>query len=347
MQTEILQQINYEEYDNFVRNNYSSFYQSKKHILFLEEMLGIKPHFVKVKDNNEIVGILPFFIKNSKYGKVLNSLPFFGSYGGIIGNKEYGKKILDELNNFHLENDILSSVMISDPYIKNEKLYEESFLFSLKEPKITQMLDLNETTHEKLWNFLEKRVRTSIRKSEKLDVKIKKRTLDNDIINEFYNMHKNRMEKIGGKIKPDNLFSNVKKCFKVEQDYEVLSAEMNGENLAYLLVFYYNNSAVYYLPTFKPESKHTQSTSLLIWKSIKDALKRGIKYYNFGGTPSGLLSLYKFKKGWNCKDFSYNYYINCDFERIKDIEISQISKHYEFFYVFPFEKMNQKEKDIV
>ena len=72
-----------------------------------------------------------------------------------------------------------------------------------------------------------------------------------------------------------------------------------------------------------------------------------LKYYNFGGTPSGLLSLYKFKKGWNCKDFSYNYYINCDFERIKDIEISQISKHYEFFYVFPFEKMNQKEKDIV
>jgi len=339
LKAEIIQNIDYAEYDNFIKNNFSSFYHSKKHILFLKDLLKIKPHFIQVKEKDEMVGIMPFFSKKSKFGTVINSLPFFGSYGGYIKKIDCDKVILDELNDFNVKNDVLSSVIISNPFMKNESSYEKFYSFSFKEPRLTQSLDLANKSENDLWDSFEKRVRTSVRKSQKLNINISNTDLSKNVIDEFYKMHKTRIQSKDGKIKPNNFFANVKKHFTLDRDYEILCANMNGENLSYLLVFYHNNSAVYYLPAYNSESKHTQSTSLLTWNSIVSALKRKSTFYNFGGTPKDELELYKFKRGWNASDFTYNYYIYCDLDKIKEIEIDDVTKYYEFFYVVPFEQL--------
>ena len=75
------------EYDEFVKKNPSTFYQSSKHLKFLENILKINAKFIVARDNNEMVGVMPIFCKETKFGKVINSLPFFGSYGGVIGQK--------------------------------------------------------------------------------------------------------------------------------------------------------------------------------------------------------------------------------------------------------------------
>ncbi len=340
LNTEIIQNIDYAEYENFIKNNFSSFYHSKNHILFLKDLLKIKPHFIQVKEKNELMGMMPFFLKKSKHGIVINSLPFFGSYGGIVNKNDCTKSILDELNNFNIENDVLSSVIIPNPLLQNESMYENFYSYTFKDQRLIQCLDLNNQSENILWKSFEQRVRRAIRKSQKLNIEIKKLELTDNIINEFYQMHKNEIKTKGGKIKPSNFFSNVKDNFSVGQDYEILSANKDGVTISYLLVFYHNNFAEYYMPAYDPIHKNTQSTSLLIWNSILNSLNRKIKFYNFGGTWKNQSELYRFKRGWNSKDFKYNYYIYCDLDKIKEIGIKEISKFYDFFYIAPYEQLS-------
>jgi len=88
MYAEIIDNLDYDEYDYFIRNNdEGTFYHSFKHLEFLKEVLDSRPFFITVRENNNLIGVLPFFEKKSSYGKVINSLPFFGSYGGFVSNE--------------------------------------------------------------------------------------------------------------------------------------------------------------------------------------------------------------------------------------------------------------------
>ncbi len=339
MNVEILQNIDYTEYENFIKNNPSSFYHSKNHILFLKDLLKIDPYFIQVKEKNEIIGVMPFFQKKSEYGMVINSLPFFGSYGGIVTKNDCSKLILDEFNNFNLENDILSSVIIPNPILQNESIYENFYSYTFKDQRLIQCLNLKNKSENDLWNSFEQRVRRAIRKSQKLDITITNPEFTNGVIDEFYNMHVTEMQSKGGKIKPKNFFRNIRNNFTIHHDYEIFCAKNNEKILSYLLVFYHNNITEYYMPAYTSESKNTQSTSLLIWNSIISSLDRGINYYNFGGTWKNQPELYKFKRGWNSSDYMYNYYIKCDIDKIKEIGIDEISKKIEYFYVVPYDKI--------
>lgn len=343
MNAEIIQNIDYIEYENFIKNNPSSFYHSKNHILFLKDLLKIDPYFIQIKEKNEMMGIMPFFLKKSKHGLVINSLPFFGSYGGIVNKIDCAKLVLDKLNNFNLENNILSSVIVPNPFLQNESVYENYYSHTFKDQRLIQCLDLRNKSENDLWNSFEQRVRRAVRKSQKLNITVTNPELTDEVIDEFYNMHITEMQSKGGKIKPKKFFQKIKEHFTIHRDYEIFCAKNNEKNISYLLVFYHNNFAEYYIPAYTSESKNTQSTSLLIWTSIKSSINRNMEFYNFGGTWENQPELYRFKRGWNATDLKYNYYINCDLAKIKEIGIDELSKSFEFFYIVPFNQLSKNQ----
>ena len=202
-------------FDLINKNNFSTFYHTKNHLLFLKDILNLEPYFFQVTEHDKILGVMPFFMKKSKFGSVVNSLPFCGSYGGVVTTKNCEEMILDELNDFNLENDILSSVIISNPFLDDESIYEKFYSHSFKDTRLIQCTNLFNSTENSLWESFEQRVRRAIRKSEKLNIKISKTELTDDVINEFYEMHKIEIQSKGGKIKPINFFENVKNHFKI------------------------------------------------------------------------------------------------------------------------------------
>jgi hypothetical protein len=340
LKVELLQKINLEEYENFInKNNFSTFYHTKNHLLFLKDLLNLEPYFFQVTEHDEILGVMPFFMKKSKFGSVINSLPFFGSYGGLVATKNCEKLILDKLNEFNLENDVLSSVITPNPFLNDESIYEKYYTYSFKDPRLIQCTNIFNSNENILWGTFEQRVRRAIRKSEKLNIQVSKTELTDDVIEEFYKMHKIEIQSKGGKIKPSNFFENLKNHFKINHDYEVFCAQKDGKNLSYLLIFYHNNYAEYYMPAYDSNSKNTQSTSLLIWNSMKSSLNHGANFYNFGGTWKNQPELYRFKRGWGAIDYNYNYYINCDLEKIKEIGIDELLKNFEFFYIIPYNRL--------
>lgn len=344
MKVEFEKTIDYDSYEYFIKKvKDSTFYQSPKHLEFLEDILGSKAMIISAKENDELIGILPFFIKEAKYGKVLNSLPFFGSYGGILSNDyEAQKRILELLNDFNKENELLSSVIITNPFNKNNEVYNKIYNYNNKEERLIQCVNLQNKSQDILWNGFEQRVRRSIRKSEKNLVSVNKENVNDQKLERFYQLHKSDMESKNGKPKPPEFFRAVRKHFVQGQDYDIFTAIKDNEEIAYLLLFYFSPFTEYYMPAYRSDYKHLQSTSMLIWESMKESIKRNMGFYNFGGTWKSQHELYMFKKGWNSTDYNYIYYIFRDLSRINSIGLKDIKENYENFYVTSYDEIVKK-----
>jgi len=276
MATQVEQQIDFEEYENILKNSkQSTFYHSRNHLSFLADLLKLTPNFLTIRENNNLKGVLPFFVKKSIHGSVVNSLPFFGSYGGCVSdNIKHQKLILEHMNNFNKENDVLSSVIVVSPFCNNYSVYEKYYNFQIKEDRLVQCLDINNNSEQNIWNSFEQRVRRAVRKSMKLEVNSIKIKPDDDVFSNFYELHKKDMESKNGKPKPLEFFQCLKNNFSEGKDYDIFSAKKDGDNIAYLLVFYFHPFTEYYMPAYDSELKNLQAPSLLIWESIKESISK-------------------------------------------------------------------------
>ena len=328
------------KYDELLENNSCTFYQSSKHLKFLQKLLKIKAEFVTAIENDKLIGVLPLFRNKTKFGTVINSLPFFGSYGGVISDKEEAKKnIIKFLNEYNKQHDILSSVIIADPFDSSE-IYEKFYEFNDKEERMIQCIKFNKTQEITLWNNFEQRVRRAVRKAEKNLISVEYSIPNNKLLDDFYKTHVANILSKNGMTKPKEFFSLLKDSFTVGKDYDILTANYESKPIAYLLVFYFKSFTEYYMPAYEAKNSDLQGTSLLIWESIKKSLNSNMKYYNFGGTHLEQKSLYNFKKGWNPDDFRYNYYVYGDLSKINELGEKILRENFKNFYVYNYDKLS-------
>jgi len=346
LEVDLETKIDLVEYENFLcSQNNPTFTSSSKHISFLEDVLNLSSNFFTARKDNELVGAIPFFEKNSIHGKVINSLPFFGSHGGVLSNDfEIKKQLLKMMNNYISENDILSSVIITNPFNTENSIYEKFYNYNFVENRFTQCINLKSKTNELAWKNFEKRVRWTIKKCEKNNLSVKIVKLNKKNSTDFYEVYRIGMEIKKGRLKPPEFFNYIKSNFEDNQDYDVFVAYKGDLPIAYLLVLYYYPFAEYYMPAFKKEWSNSQGTSLLIWESIKHSIEKNIEFYNFGGTLANQKDLYLFKRGWGSVDYTYNYFIFADVDRIKTINVEDIKNYYENFYVISFDQLGKFEK---
>lgn len=337
LRVEIIEKINREDYNSLLDNTASTFFHSFKFLQLLKTLLKVEIGAIEVRENYDMTGILPYFIKKTKFGDVINSLPYFGSYGGVLTQKNKNAKvILEKFNELNKEKDVLSSVIIENPFNINNEIYEKYFHYNYTDSRITQCtkLDLNET---ELFSKFEKRVRWSIKKADKHNIKIKKSELNEKINSEFFHYHKKNMESKDGKFKSLDFFHKIEKIFEVGKDYDVYIGLKDEMPISFLLVFYFKNYTEYYMPAQNLEMKEFQASSKLIWESMRESIKKNIVYYNFGGTPKNNLSLYRFKKGWNSEDYSYKYYIYADIKKIQECNLDELKKSFQNFFIIPYD----------
>ena len=71
------------------------------------------------------------------------------------------------MNNYISENDILSSVIITNPFNTENSIYEKFYDHNFSEKRFTQCIDLKNKSSEITRKNFEKRVRWTIKKCEK------------------------------------------------------------------------------------------------------------------------------------------------------------------------------------
>jgi FemAB-related protein (PEP-CTERM system-associated) len=312
--------------------DFTNFYQSINWIRTIEESYKFTPFFMALFDNEKILNAIPLFlIKSSFFGKKLVSMPY-GDYGGFLSdNKVYW--ITKELENLARKNDV-DYLEIREPNLKVEKSLKS---FEKKLTYLNFVINLNRSL-EDIWKSFDKKVRNSIRKAEKNNVKViegAKKDLE-----EFYRLYLNTMKKLGSPPHSFEFFDNVFKfCSK---SVKLLFAVCNDKKIAASIFFLHNKKIYYWKNVSDHEYLHLRPNDLILFKMIEWGQKKNYESLDLGRSRMGSGG-FLFKKRWGGKMNELKYY----YRLFKDIEIPDpeeekykvLSKMWKFLPIFIIKRL--------
>ena len=343
MEIEVLTPEKYNQYNKFLLKNPDSlFYHSLQYKDFLKELLDCQEEYLISVESNEIKGIFPLLYTESKYGKIYNSLPYYGSTGGIIADEMRTFKMLTSRYNDIIYNDeIASSTVIANPLLEQDYSKIE---YNLTDSRIGQFtnLELGKDFERNFFSQIDSSARRNIRKAINSGLTVE---IDNNQIEFLKETHKENMMAIGGKAKSDVFFDLINKYFIPGSDYNIYIVKKEGELISALLLFYFNKIVEYFVPVTRKKYRNFQPMSLIIFQAMQDAVKKGYRLWNWGGTWLTQDGVYKFKKKWGAIEKKYSYYVKINNKKIYELSKEDILKECNNFFVIPFQKLSY-EKNI-
>ena len=340
---------NFEKIDFFLeRIENQLIYYSSNYLNFLGSILKNSTLFYLVSYDkmNSIQGILPLSLIKIGEGKfALNSLPYFGSHGGLLVDPQ-SQKIKEIFQEFHhyieekfINKNLISFLIIDNPisYYKYDKYKTEYFEF--EDSRISQIKylpkikSLNELEQE-LFKTFHVKTRNAIRKGLKLKPSFIENS-DQKNINWIYKVHKNSIEKMGGKHKTLIELENLIKYFPPPLKSRVYFALIGNQKVAGLIVLLYKDTIEYFTPVVVEKFRNSQILSSLIFYSMKTLTLEGYKIWNWGGTWNSQDGVFRFKNRFGSKSTVYKYftYKNQDLiDSLNEIQLKKLNHYYLYNY---------------
>jgi len=258
--------------------------------------------------------IFPFFLIKSKFfGDRLISQPFL-DFGGPQGkfDKDFMLKTVNFLKERLNRGNLKHLEIRLNNFLPNYKEIED-FLIKEKFEKVSEKNQciLKLEKEEILWDNFNRITRKGIKKANKSDLILK------EINNErefrlFYKLYFKNMKNFGTPQHSYLFFSNMYKYLK--ENFKGLNCYKEGKLIASLIAFY-SKDYMYAAYNFS-ESAYLkyQPNDLLYWEMIKLAIKKNIKYFDFGqceanakeGTRAA--GIYRFKSKWTGDLYEKNYF---------------------------------------
>lgn len=293
-----------------------------------------------------------FLMRNERYGNMLNSLPFYGSNGGIVlspaaqDDNEIKIRLLAEFRTLAEENDVIASTIISNPLLPDKEFYDRHTGYTFVDQRIGQFVVLPNKSGDQvglencLMRMYHQKTRNMIRKAKKSGVRVSDEN-SIDALKMLAELHRQNMEAIGARAKSWTVFEGIWETFAYDNDYKVYLAHKDENVIAALLVLFSNRTAEYFVPATHRDFRRFQPMSLLIFEVMQEAVRRGFRYWNWGGTWLSQDGVYRFKKRWGTEDRAYFYYTRIFDKRIMNYTKEQLLDEYPNFYVLPFPKLKK------
>lgn len=297
---------------------------------------------IGVFEGGRLAGALPLIVSGASTDKpVLNSLPFFGTTGGLLiapdaNAEEIAQTLLRAVDDVAEELHAIASTIIVSPLDPHAALYERYVSRTLLDERIGQVTFLPaEPSEDALMAIFHQKTRNSIRKAQKSGFTVRHSAHINDL-RALAELHRDNMQAIGGTPKPWTVFEAIREMFAYDRDYRLYLAEKDGVVASALLVFFHNRTIEYYTPATAADYRTLQPMSLLILTAMLDAIGRGIRVWNWGGTWLTQQGVYQFKSRWGTTDIRYPYYVN-EFDRtLRKRTADDLLRSYPYTYVLPF-----------
>lgn len=287
----------------------------------IEKGFGVESLYLVAEDNSaEIIGIYPGFlqplsVKNikciTKRFKIFYS-PFFRTwdYGGpcILPDTDVRvlEKLIIEMERFAKKKGAIA--MRISPFESDElkkKLLKSGYGVS---ERLTSIIDLTKS-EEKLWEGLNKKTRTPIRKAKKNKVTILQNNNEQSL-KKFFNIN-NSLSKSKAFYFPNfHIFKNILDLLGKNDMVKIYLANYENETIGASLVLCFRDIIVTRYWAVMPEYYFTQANNLLVWEILIDAKNNGYLKCDLGGMPSNKKDgRYIFKSGWRGKIEHVDWYM--------------------------------------
>ena len=168
--------------------------------------------------------------------------------------------------------------------------------------KNTVLVDLN-PSEEEILGRMKQKTRYNIRLAEKKGVSLRVGTKDD--LPMLYKMYAETSLRDGFVIRDEGYYQTVWNLFmnSSEPTCEPLIAEVNGEPVAAIFVFYFAGRAYYVYGMSRDAHREKMPTYLLQWEAMKRAKAKGYMVYDLWGAPDvfdesdSMWGVYRFKEG--------------------------------------------------
>jgi len=270
---------NKSEWEKFVLNQSYTFFVQSTHYGNFYEAMGERSWIFGVYDDNKLVGGSMVVSTHARRGNFLY-LPY-----GPVG--QGAENIFTYLKKFAKENNF--SFIRCSPFWKlgdgGEVLFKKAGF--RKAPmhilaENTWILDLDRSEEELLVD-MEKTHRYLIRRCEKEGVKVKL-SIDNQALVEFNQLHDDTAQRHKFHRFSKNYIEKEFKSFAPSDEAAVLNGYLpDGRLDSSAIIMFYGNMAAYRHGASLSLDNKLPTSYLVQWEAIKEAKRRGMKWYNFWG----------------------------------------------------------------
>ncbi len=279
----------HKEWDDFIKNNKGTIYQTSRYKNIIEKTHKYKPYYFYTQDKN-ITAILPTFLVKSKFfGNKLVSVPH-GDKAGPLGNKEAINIILNEINKNHKSLNI-DQVEIHNLRIKAD--YKKPWEY------YTFQIDLTRPEKEILSNF-SKNIRNAIIKTKRDNLTIEK-IHSIQKLKIFYSIYQKNMHILGT---PPLSFKLFRSIFLelYPSDFIAYLVKYQNHYVGGSIFLIDNKIARWLFGVSHPKYRNLNPVTLTIWNFIQEnhnkvnILDLGVSRPDSGN--------FEFKKRFNGKQIS-------------------------------------------
>jgi len=119
-------------------------------------------------------------------------------------------------------------------------------------------------------------------------------------------------------------------------------AEWEGHVAACLITIQAGVTISYNVPCCEQTAQTTQANSLLIDEVVRALMPQGYRFWNWESSPGKDSSVYKFKERWGSLEaqFKILLYYPQGTEVFTGLSQQEIASEYPFYFVIPFEDLN-------
>jgi hypothetical protein len=345
MEIEILNKKFSEQYEIFLHSQSETLlFQSWKYQCLIQNLIDCKQNtLIAFDENKKIQAALPLMSMDGSFGVVYNSSAFYGGNGGLVGdNVQARSEIISCYNKIAQDKNTASATIIENPLDQKKRNDQKKYIYQIVDERIGQFTPLSDKqiSDQELLSQFHYKTRNMVRKGLKTGVNV---LIENSAFEFLFNTHDENMKQIGGSPKPRKFFDMVRDQYIPNTEYKNFVAKLNGEPIAALLTFYYNETVEYYTPVIVSKYRDKQALSTIIFHAMHDAINSGYKWWNWGGTWHSQEGVYRFKSRWGSKDMKYQYKTHIGNKEILNCTKKELLNAYPNFYVVPFSNLGDED----
>lgn len=255
----------------------------------IEEVHGHEcPYLEAREESGELAAVLPLVrVRSPIFGHFLVSMPFL-NYGGPLGTDAGVGAVTREAARISRQEDA--------DLLELRCRRESPIDLPASHRKVTVLKDLPMEDPEILWEDLDAKVRSQVRKPRKEGVEVR---FGRDQMDGFWEVYSLHMRNLGTPVQPRSLFESILDAFG--EDAWIGCARLDGKAIACGFGLEWADEVEMTWASDLFEYRSIAPNMLLYWGFMERAIERGLSVFNFGRcTPDS--GTHRFKKQWGTRD---------------------------------------------
>jgi len=316
-----------------------------------------EPFVLAAREGGEIAGTLIVYLFRHELGNILYSNPHAGSIGSLAVHPEaeaesISKLLVSAARELAAQNQCLTVTLTSNPFAP-EDFVAKYFEFDYALSSEIQHINLDDCFDDG-GNFTlsNAKFRNNLKRQLSRAAEAGLTVVESDSrdhLDQWYEVHKQRMSELRGIAIPYQLFSNALKWNAGHRSCTFLYALDSGEKVIGGGFHIYNSTIVdLFMLSTGHESQKSGVNYLITDHALRWAAKKGLKYYNWQASNPPTGSIAHFKKQWGSQTAVYNYYtkITGDLRPIWQAGLNRVRRAYNWHYLLPYGTFDEPGKRI-